>query len=32
VEAVIEEVYKDETMLATTTIWETIRTNRNKLK
>jgi hypothetical protein len=26
------EVYKDDTMLATTSIWEEIRTYRNKLK
>jgi hypothetical protein len=32
VEYVIEEVYKDDTMLATTFIWEAIRTDRNKLK
>jgi hypothetical protein len=32
VEAVIEEVYKDDTMLATTARWATIRTDRNKLK
>ena len=29
---VIEEVYKDDTMLATTARWEAIRTDRNKLK
>jgi hypothetical protein len=32
VEAVIEEVYKDDTMLATTARWATIKTYRNKLK
>jgi hypothetical protein len=32
VEVVIEEVYKDDTMLATTTRWAVIRTNRNKLE
>ena len=31
-EVVIEEVYKDDTMLATTTRWVAIITNRNKLK
>jgi hypothetical protein len=32
VKVVIEEVYKDDTMLATTTKRESIRTDRNKLK
>jgi hypothetical protein len=32
VEVVIEEVYKDDTMLATTARWAAIRTDRNKLK
>jgi hypothetical protein len=31
-EVVIEEVYKDDTMLATTARWAAIRTDRNKLK
>jgi hypothetical protein len=32
VEAVIEEVYKDDTMLATTYGWVAIRTDRNNLE
>jgi hypothetical protein len=32
VEAIMEEVYKDETILATTSRWESIRTVKNKLK
>jgi hypothetical protein len=32
VKVVIEEVYKDDTMLATTSKWEATITYRNKLK
>jgi hypothetical protein len=32
VEAIIEEIYKDDIILAKTTIWASFKTNRNKLE